>query len=157
METWKPGKRFPRFQVSRVPGFLGFQISRFPRFPGFSSDLRSNPDPSDLDLAPARPGVLETWKKVSRFRGACGCSWAGNPTRDPPLQALFCRGGQPATQLFKKTKRTCAGTRHQTQTANPIGALSGSRTTYVLPSAWSGARTEGGLSRFPTMPPAWGA
>jgi len=46
METWKPGKRFPRFQVSRVPGFLGFQISRFPRFPGFSSDLRSNPDPS---------------------------------------------------------------------------------------------------------------
>ena len=69
----------------------------------------------------------------------------------------FCRGGQPATQLFKKTKRTCAGTRHQTQTANPIGALSGSRTTYVLPSAWSGARTEGGLSHFPTMPPAWGA
>ena len=72
METWKPGKRFPRFQVSRVPGFLGFQISRFPRFPGFSSDLRSNPDPSDLDLAPARPGNLETWKKVSRFPGFSG-------------------------------------------------------------------------------------
>ena len=46
METWKPGKRFPRFQVSRVPGFLGFQISRFPRFPGFLVQLRS----SDLRL-----------------------------------------------------------------------------------------------------------
>ena len=31
-ETWKPGKRFPSSQVSRVPGFLGSQVSRFPRF-----------------------------------------------------------------------------------------------------------------------------
>ena len=107
--------------------------------------------------SPLRACSCQSRRNAIVSNRACGCSWAGNPTRDPPLQALFCRGGQPATQLFKKTKRTCAGTRHQTQTANPIGALSGSRTTYVLPSAWSGARTEGGLSRFPTMPPAWGA
>ena len=77
-ETWKPGKRFPSSQVSRVPGFLGSQVSRFPRFPGFLGFLGKLGN-----LGTWKPGNLknlETWKPFSRFPGSQ--VWQGpNPDR----------------------------------------------------------------------------
>ncbi len=66
-ETWKPGKRFPSSQVSRVPGFLGSQVSRFPRFPGFLGFLGKLGNLGTWE--PGNLKNLDTWKPFSRFPG----------------------------------------------------------------------------------------
>ena len=86
-ETWKPGKRFPSSQVSRVPGFLGSQVSRTPGLAGAKSrSLGSGFGSIQIEISwiwiwldPDPDGNLETWKKVSKIPGFQGSRFSRFP------------------------------------------------------------------------------
>ena len=65
---------------------------------------------------------------------------AGVPRAPGPALAGAVSCGRTARRSPRPGKGAeLPGTRHKPQTANPIGHMSGCRTTYVLPSAWPGA------------------